>query len=294
MSGLTDREITRIVNRYIGVSGGYLGDFSYRSHADFYPEYCDMEINPYAYEGTTRERFIAILSSREPRDQARILRGVLERFPPDQGPEARQVAQPEVLTLIQRLESGPLITAHTPQITSQVVLRALTDAETLIQTSGSTSAVDRAHTILHGYLMAVCDDCGIAYRRDDSMVSLFRAIQGAHPKFTDLGRAHRTSERFSTHSQASSTPCSRYATRQVSPIRTRRSSTSQRVGSSSTRAVPSSTTSTTSSHESLPPSDVGAYKIPPDSVSQSSVVPMNRRQPGKTWRPSSPQDDLVT
>jgi hypothetical protein len=30
---MTDREITRIVNRYIGVSGGYLVDFSYRSHA---------------------------------------------------------------------------------------------------------------------------------------------------------------------------------------------------------------------------------------------------------------------
>ena len=36
---LTSREVTRIVNRYIGVSGGYLGDFSYRTHADFYPEY---------------------------------------------------------------------------------------------------------------------------------------------------------------------------------------------------------------------------------------------------------------
>ena len=35
-SGLTDGEITRIVNRYIGVSGGYLGDFSYRTHVDFY------------------------------------------------------------------------------------------------------------------------------------------------------------------------------------------------------------------------------------------------------------------
>lgn len=56
---LTDREIARIVNRYIGVSGGYLGDFSYRTHADFYREYCDMDINPYAYEGTIRERFIA-------------------------------------------------------------------------------------------------------------------------------------------------------------------------------------------------------------------------------------------
>jgi hypothetical protein len=186
LSALTDREITRIVNRYIGVSGGYLGDFSYRSHADFYAEYCDMNVDPYAYEGTTRERFIAILSSREPRDQARILRGILERFPPDEGPETRQTAHAEVLTLIERLVSGPLITSHTPQITSEVVLRALTDPETLIQTSGPTSAVDRAHTVLHGYLMAVCDDAGIAYRREDSMVSLFRAIQTGHPKLAHL------------------------------------------------------------------------------------------------------------
>ena len=48
---LTDREITRVVNRYIGVSGGYLGDFSYPTHADFYPEYCDLEIDPYAIDG---------------------------------------------------------------------------------------------------------------------------------------------------------------------------------------------------------------------------------------------------
>jgi hypothetical protein len=47
MAGLTRLEIMRIVNRYIGVSGGYLGDFSYRTHADFYPEYCDLGINPY-------------------------------------------------------------------------------------------------------------------------------------------------------------------------------------------------------------------------------------------------------
>jgi hypothetical protein len=187
VSGLTDREITRIVNRYIGVWGGYLGDFSYRTHADFYPEYCDMDINPYTYEGTTRERFIAILCAQEPRNQARILRGVLERFPPDRGPETRKGAHAEVLTLIERLESGPLITPLTPQVTSEVVLRALTDAETLIQTSGPTSAVDRVHTVLHGYLMAVCDAAGIAHRRDDSMVSLFRAIQAGHPKLADLG-----------------------------------------------------------------------------------------------------------
>jgi hypothetical protein len=34
-AGLTNGEVIQVVNRYIGVSGGYLGDFSYRTHAEF-------------------------------------------------------------------------------------------------------------------------------------------------------------------------------------------------------------------------------------------------------------------
>ena len=30
-----------VVNRYIGLSGGYLGVFRYRTDADLYLEYCD-------------------------------------------------------------------------------------------------------------------------------------------------------------------------------------------------------------------------------------------------------------
>src|SRR4051812_45894768 len=78
---LASSAIYRIVNRYIGVSGGYLGDFSYRTHCEFYPEYCDLDIDSSGFEGTTRERFIAILSGAEPRVQARIVRGVVARFP---------------------------------------------------------------------------------------------------------------------------------------------------------------------------------------------------------------------
>lgn len=69
---LTNREITIIVNRYIGVEGGYLGDFSYRTHADFYPEYCDLNIDPNEYEGTTRQRFITILSTETPATRRRL------------------------------------------------------------------------------------------------------------------------------------------------------------------------------------------------------------------------------
>lgn len=185
--GLTDGEITRIVNRYIGVSGGYLGDFSYRTHADFYPEYCNLDINPDEIDGTTRERFIAVLSSQSPVDQAKILRGVLDRFPPDRGPDTRGAAHAEVLNLIERLDAQQGVAAVTPQITTEVVLRALGDAENLIHSSGPTSAVDRVHTVLHGYLQAVCDGVAIRYQRDDSMVALLKKLRASHPKLQDLG-----------------------------------------------------------------------------------------------------------
>src|SRR6185503_1921407 len=81
MSSLGRGEVVKLVNRYIGVTGGYLGDFSYRTHAEFYPEYCGLDIDPAPIQGTTRERFSAILLGAGPRDQAKILRGVLERFP---------------------------------------------------------------------------------------------------------------------------------------------------------------------------------------------------------------------
>jgi hypothetical protein len=88
--GLTRPEITRIVNRYIGVSGGYLGDFSYGSHSDFYPEYCDLDLNPFEYltEGTTGERFIRVLEQSAPYVQAKIIRDVLEKYPPGSEPPA--------------------------------------------------------------------------------------------------------------------------------------------------------------------------------------------------------------
>ena len=81
---LSRPEIFKIVNQYIGVEAGYLGEFSYRTHHDFYLEYCGIEnINPYDYEGTTRERFIQILSENPPHIQAKILEGVLKKYPLD-------------------------------------------------------------------------------------------------------------------------------------------------------------------------------------------------------------------
>ena len=73
-------DIYFIVNQYIGVNSGYLGDFNYRTHYEFYREYCDLEFDPYKMEGTTREKFIKILETSDPKTQARILRGNLKNI----------------------------------------------------------------------------------------------------------------------------------------------------------------------------------------------------------------------
>jgi hypothetical protein len=106
---LSNREVMVIVNRYIGVEGGYLGDFSYRTHAEFYPLYCDLDIDPYVIEGTTRERFIEIISSQTANNQAKIIKGVLERFPvnTENKPDTRtQKLYDELIEITSRLKAG--------------------------------------------------------------------------------------------------------------------------------------------------------------------------------------------
>lgn len=50
-------------------------------------------------------------------------------------------------------DSGPLpVAAPELQHTEATVSRALNDAERLLQTNGAVSAMDRMHTVIHGYL----------------------------------------------------------------------------------------------------------------------------------------------
>ncbi len=180
----------KIVNKYIGVSGGYLGDFSYRSHAEFYPLYCDLDVDPYQYEGTTRERFIEILKTLPPVSQAKMLRGVLERFPlgASDAPETRTVSvRSEIEGIIAKLEQKSPVANLTPQITSVVVNQAILDAENLLSTSGAASAVDRVHTALHGYLREVCSQVGIVYAKDDGITRLLKLLRQGHPSINVIG-----------------------------------------------------------------------------------------------------------
>lgn len=184
--GLKQSEISRLVYKYIGVSGGYLGDFSYRTHQEFYIE-LDLDINPNSYDGTTRQRFTTILSESAPDVQARILEGVLDRFQVGSSELRTEEQAAEIRRWIRRLRSGPNVEQPTLRITSEVVERALLDAQELLRATGATSGVDRLHTALHGYLRAVCADAGLKTSEDASLTDLFKQVRERHPAFLDLG-----------------------------------------------------------------------------------------------------------
>ena len=174
----------RIVNRYIGISGGYLGDFTYRSHADFYPEYCDLDIDPDHYDGTTRERFIEIISGQEPRAQALIVRGVTERFPVDASdspPTRTEELCRELLTWASRLH-GIVVDGTISRVSRADVAQAIADTETLLRSKGGApGSVDRVHTTLHAYLIGECRSAGIDHDDDASISKLLKELRSHHP-----------------------------------------------------------------------------------------------------------------
>ncbi len=186
---LTNQQIMTVVNRYIGVEGGYLGDFSYRTHTDFYPEYCGIDdVFPETYSGTTRQRFIEILSTRKPHDQAKILRGVIDRFgDADAQSDSPTRLRQQILQWAAELEGATVITIASPTETRAVVIRALGDADNLVRTSGATSAVDRIHTALHGHLLALCESSNIEIDEGATSTRALKLLRQHHPALQATG-----------------------------------------------------------------------------------------------------------
>lgn len=75
------------------------------------------------------------------------------------------------------------VTPPTPLITSDVVERALRDAERLIAGEGATSGVDRVHTAFHGYLKAVATQASLPVTEDAEIRTLYKLIREQHPAF---------------------------------------------------------------------------------------------------------------
>lgn len=70
---------------------------------------------------------------------------------------------------------------------SQVALAALADARALLETRGPTSAVDRVHTGLHGFLKSTCSEAGIVFQADATPNQLLKSLLEEHPALLNLG-----------------------------------------------------------------------------------------------------------
>lgn len=76
------------------------------------------------------------------------------------------------------------------EINSETVERALEDAEHLIvHGRGASSALDRVHTVLHGYLVQLCLQEGLIADPTDrpTMTAAFKKLREEHPKFVYAG-----------------------------------------------------------------------------------------------------------
>lgn len=180
-SGLTGLEVDRLINTYIGVNGGYLGDFSYPSHHDFYVN-LNLPINPNQYEGTTRHRFRHILLTSRSAWQATILEGILAKYPPGSSDLRTAEKSTEIQSWILRLR-GLAVTTPDPLSTSDTVRRALDDAELLIKNHKPISAVDRIHTALHGHVKTILRGSNIPFDDRSSLSAVFSILKNQHPKF---------------------------------------------------------------------------------------------------------------
>ena len=80
------------------------------------------------------------------------------------------------------------VSTPTPKLTSNAVQAALADAEQMVSQGRPVSAVDRAHTALHGYLKEVCTDAGITnIGADPSLTALVKDLIKNHPRFANTG-----------------------------------------------------------------------------------------------------------
>ena len=81
--------------------------------------------------------------------------------------------------------SAGTLQVQTPTLryTSELVERALGDAEQLIRTQGATSGVDRVHTALHGYLRELASAAGLTFDQGAGITELFKLVKAQHPDF---------------------------------------------------------------------------------------------------------------
>src|SRR5689334_8931652 len=92
-----------------------------------------------------------------------------------------------IVVCLESTTSPQPVAAPSLVYSSIVVERALDDAAELIRANGPTSAVDRVHTALHGYLHAACERLALNPAPGDSLTTLFKVLRTNHPSFKEAG-----------------------------------------------------------------------------------------------------------
>jgi hypothetical protein len=188
--GLSEGEMMSLLYDYIGVDGGYLWGFSYRSHEEFYPRFCNVRLDVARLReqhGTTRNTFLAIIREAAPSLQARIVEGIFEFLPLDRFPEENRPSKAAAMTRLRDAVArirGQAVEVDELAVKNETVERAIQDAAVLIREQGNTSGVDRVHTALHGYLRALCAAHGVSAEDDADAARLLKLLRQQVPQFT--------------------------------------------------------------------------------------------------------------
>ena len=70
---------------------------------------------------------------------------------------------------------------------SEIVEKALEDAQALLTSNGPVSAIERVHTALHGYLKHQLDQRGINYHADTGITELYKCLRENISEIRELG-----------------------------------------------------------------------------------------------------------
>ncbi|WP_274482693.1 abortive infection family protein [Paenibacillus polymyxa] len=196
MFKLSGKEINTVLS-YIGGTGGYLGDFTYASHSQFYPMFCGLDIDPYKYEGTTRQKFMKILSEATPLSQAKILQGIVDKYPLtyfENHLENEMISLSEyenkkrildsITSWIHQLSGQGLVEINELVYNFEFVQDTLDQCQTMISQHNCSSAIDRAHTALHGYLKETCKKADLQINLSNPKIQdYWSKLKQEHPLF---------------------------------------------------------------------------------------------------------------
>lgn len=95
----------------------------------------------------------------------------------------------DLYNVIESIVNGVVLVAS-PDVnnTNESVFKALEDAEVLLMSQGASSAYDRMHTALHGFLRQICTNNNISFVPSDAITALIPKVSNFIKQQPDDGR----------------------------------------------------------------------------------------------------------